>query len=226
MYRACAIAVLLFAMLGLQACGTLYATAKSPRGDDVMLLGHDPVAYFTDGRPTRGSNAITTTLPGRTYYFASAQHKQLFDASPAKYEPQYGGFCSDGAAFARPAMEYRSRRPVVAGGEGRRISLAVAQTLLEQGAALRYRPRTDGRMEAPQSRPGTQLRSRRNVRQSVRQTTGLARRGRVRTACRRLSGLSAPHLAAIVGASVALMRASRGVEQTAHLFGGVRQQPR
>jgi YHS domain-containing protein len=93
------IAGLLLATLGLQGCGTLYATAKNPRGDDVMLLGYDPVAYFTDGRPARGSNAITSALPGRTYYFATAQHKQLFDAAPAKYEPQYGGFCSDGAAF-------------------------------------------------------------------------------------------------------------------------------
>ena len=94
-----AMAVLLLVAVGLQGCGTLYATAKNPHGDDVMLLGYDPVAYFTAGRPVRGSKAITATLPGRTYYFATAQHKQLFDADPAKYEPQYGGFCSDGAAF-------------------------------------------------------------------------------------------------------------------------------
>jgi len=94
-----ALAMLVFTLLLLQGCGTLYATAKNPRGDDVMLLGFDPVAYFTDARPTRGSRAITTSLPGRTYYFASAQHKEMFDADPAKYEPQYGGFCSDGAAF-------------------------------------------------------------------------------------------------------------------------------
>jgi len=99
MRSAFAAAVLLTGILLLQGCGTLYATAKNPRGDDVMLLGFDPVAYFTDGRPARGVNAITTTLPGRTYYFASATHKQMFDADPAKYEPQYGGFCSDGAAF-------------------------------------------------------------------------------------------------------------------------------
>ena len=96
---ACAVMMSLLLSIGLQGCGTLSATAKNPRGDDVMLLGHDPVAYFTEGRPTRGSSAITTTLPGRTYYFATARHKALFDAEPARYEPQYGGFCSDGAAF-------------------------------------------------------------------------------------------------------------------------------
>ncbi|MBL8386124.1 MAG: hypothetical protein JNM90_23780 [Burkholderiales bacterium] len=86
--------------LVLQACGTPYATVKNPRGDDVMLLGYDPVAYFTAGKPTRGSREITSTLPSRTYYFASAENKRLFDANPAKFEPQYGGFCSSGAAFA------------------------------------------------------------------------------------------------------------------------------
>lgn len=94
-----AIAASVLAALALHGCGTLYATAKNPRGDDVMLLGYDPVAYFTAGRPVRGSNAITTTLPGRTYYFASVEHKRSFDADPARYEPQFGGFCSDGAAF-------------------------------------------------------------------------------------------------------------------------------
>ena len=96
---ASALPALLLASLLLQGCGTLYATAKNPRGDDVMLLGHDPVAYFIEGRPVRGSKAITATLPGRTYYFSTLRHKELFDADPARYEPQYGGFCSDGAAF-------------------------------------------------------------------------------------------------------------------------------
>ena len=84
----------------LQACGTPYATVANPRGDQVMLLGYDPVAYFTAGAPTRGKKEITSTLPNRTYYFASEANKKLFDASPAKFEPQYGAFCSSGAAFA------------------------------------------------------------------------------------------------------------------------------
>jgi YHS domain-containing protein len=85
--------------LMLSGCGTHFATVKSASGDDVMLLGHDPVAYFVTGKPTRGNKAIASTLPGRTYYFANAQHKSLFDAAPAKYEPHYGGFCSNGAPY-------------------------------------------------------------------------------------------------------------------------------
>lgn len=83
----------------LQGCGTPYATMKNSQGEGVMLLGHDPVAYFSAGKPLRGDPAIKTSLPERTYYFATADNKRVFDASPDKFEPQYGGFCASGAAF-------------------------------------------------------------------------------------------------------------------------------
>jgi YHS domain-containing protein len=83
----------------LQACATPYATTKNPAGEEVMLLGYDPVAYFTQGKPVRGSHRLKVALPERVYYFATEEHKRLFEADPARYEPQYGGFCSSGAAF-------------------------------------------------------------------------------------------------------------------------------
>jgi YHS domain-containing protein len=83
----------------LAACGTPYATMKNSAQQDVMLLGHDPVAYFTQAKPVRGDPKIQSTLPGRTYYFLSVDNKRLFDARPDRYEPQYGGFCASGAAF-------------------------------------------------------------------------------------------------------------------------------
>ena len=84
----------------LAGCGTPYATVKNNAGDPVMLLGYDPVAYFTQGKPVKGSAEHQVKLPERSYYFSSAEHKKLFEANAAKYEPQYGGFCSSGAAFA------------------------------------------------------------------------------------------------------------------------------
>jgi YHS domain-containing protein len=84
----------------LQGCGgTLYATVKDERGRDVMLIGRDPVAYFTEGRPVPGRASIAAELPGRTYYFASERNRAIFQAAPAKYEPQYGGFCANGMAY-------------------------------------------------------------------------------------------------------------------------------
>lgn len=84
----------------LAGCGTPYATVTNKLGEPVMLLGYDPVAYFTLGTPTRGKPELKLSLPERTYYFSSEDHRKLFERDPAKYEPQYGGFCSSGAAFA------------------------------------------------------------------------------------------------------------------------------
>ena len=84
----------------LAACGTPYATMKNGSGEDVMLLGHDPVAYFTRSQSVRGNPAIKSSLPGRTYYFIDTQNKRKFDAAPDQFEPQYGGFCASGAAYA------------------------------------------------------------------------------------------------------------------------------
>ena len=94
--RALACVVLLLLMAG---CGTRYATVRTDRGEDLMLLGHDPVAYFTVGKAVRGYPDIQAQYEGVTYYFASAENRRLFTAAPAKYAPQYGGFCADGAAY-------------------------------------------------------------------------------------------------------------------------------
>lgn len=84
----------------LSGCGTTHATIETSRGEQLMLLGHDPVAYFTDGKPVRGRHTIAASHEGRTYYFASPEHRASFASAPAKYEPQYGGFCSNGAPYA------------------------------------------------------------------------------------------------------------------------------
>ena len=93
------IALLALAFLLAGCGGVRYATLATPEGDELMLLGHDPVAYFTMGKAVRGDPKLKVALPERTYYFVNAEHKRLFEADPAKYEPQYGGFCSNGAPF-------------------------------------------------------------------------------------------------------------------------------
>jgi YHS domain-containing protein len=60
----------------------------------VAVSGYDPVAYFTDGRPVRGSQQFSTTHAGYEYRFASAEHLAAFRANPARYLPQYGGYCA------------------------------------------------------------------------------------------------------------------------------------
>ncbi len=63
--------------------------------------GYDVVAYFTKGQPTEGSDEFQATYDGATYRFASAEHRDAFAADPAKYAPQYGGYCAFGTAMGR-----------------------------------------------------------------------------------------------------------------------------
>jgi YHS domain-containing protein len=67
----------------------------------VALAGHDPVAFFTDSKPVKGDAAYRSTYRGAVYQFASAEHKRIFDANPAKYEPQFGGYCAYAASIDR-----------------------------------------------------------------------------------------------------------------------------
>lgn len=61
---------------------------------NVGVSGYDVVAYFTDGRPVRGATQFKTTHQGVEYRFASAEHLAAFRAAPARYLPQYGGYCA------------------------------------------------------------------------------------------------------------------------------------
>ncbi|MEQ1676754.1 MAG: YHS domain-containing (seleno)protein [Chitinophagaceae bacterium] len=59
----------------------------------VIIEGYDVVAYFTDGKPLKGTEQFKTEFEGATYWFANAEHLTLFKSEPRKYAPQYGAFC-------------------------------------------------------------------------------------------------------------------------------------
>ncbi|HKY91827.1 MAG TPA: YHS domain-containing (seleno)protein [Nevskiaceae bacterium] len=61
---------------------------------NTAIRGYDPVAYFTDGKPVKGSKDFTTEWMGATWQFASKAHLDQFKAEPAKFAPQYGGYCA------------------------------------------------------------------------------------------------------------------------------------
>ena len=64
--------------------------------DGLALQGYDPVAFFTDGKPVLGQEEFHASYHDATYRFASAEHQAAFEKEPAKYEPQFGGFCAYG----------------------------------------------------------------------------------------------------------------------------------
>jgi YHS domain-containing protein len=73
-----------------------------PPSERVMLKGADVVAYFTEGAHRQGSAEHQSTYEGVNFWFASAAHKALFDQSPVRYLPQYGGYCANGIAYGIP----------------------------------------------------------------------------------------------------------------------------
>lgn len=101
-----------FFLLGLSGCGLVVqnpSSAYSPvnaqssaESSRLMLQGYDVVAYFTDNQARQGDKAHRSQYAATDFYFASSTNKTLFDASPEKYLPQFGGFCVNGILYAIP----------------------------------------------------------------------------------------------------------------------------
>ena len=87
--RRTALQITAFAAILLAANGPLLAEAAP-----LALKGYDPVAYFTDARPTPGLEQFELLWDGQRYRFASAQHREMFKTSPDRYAPQFGGLCA------------------------------------------------------------------------------------------------------------------------------------
>jgi YHS domain-containing protein len=82
------------------ACLASSLLAQSP---SVSLKGHDPVAYFTEGRPVKGSDAINYDFDDARYLFSSQKNRELFASRPDRYTPQYSGLCATGMALGAKA---------------------------------------------------------------------------------------------------------------------------
>jgi YHS domain-containing protein len=106
--------VLLASGLVLPACSTCrppsgsglkageMATFVNTDGHGVALQGgHDPVAFFTEGRAVQGSKRWQTRHRGATYWFASEANLRAFEATPARFEPAFGGYCGYAASIDR-----------------------------------------------------------------------------------------------------------------------------
>ena len=81
------------------------AFAEAYRYSTPGISGYDPVAYFTEGKPERGSGYHVTVVDGVTYVFANAEHRKMFEANPQKYLPAYGGYCAYGVAVGKSSLQ-------------------------------------------------------------------------------------------------------------------------
>jgi YHS domain-containing protein len=131
------IALIATVALALSACAPL--VTQNPGGrispanvhemdgnDRVMLKGSDVVAYWTLGAYKQGSPSIKSTYENITFYFSSPEHKALFDKEPAKYLPEYGGYCANGIVYSIPwggdadAFKMINGKLYMFGGQGSR----------------------------------------------------------------------------------------------------------
>ena len=88
-------------VLLLSSTSSLFAQTKNLLNLDknnLAVQGYDPVAFFTENKPVKGTMEIKSVHNGATYYFASAEDKARFDKEPSTYEPAYGGFCAFGVS--------------------------------------------------------------------------------------------------------------------------------
>ncbi len=67
----------------------------------IAVSGYDPVAFFAEAKAVNGSPFISAEYQNATYFFASEEHKQLFTENPAKYAPQFGGYCAYGVSLGK-----------------------------------------------------------------------------------------------------------------------------
>lgn len=56
--------------------------------------GYDVVSYHTEAAPLAGLDEFSAEHNGTTWYFASAENRDLFIADPARYAPAYDGHCA------------------------------------------------------------------------------------------------------------------------------------
>lgn len=91
------------------------------------IKGYDVVAYFTDNQAIAGGEDISYEYGGVNWWFSSAENLALFQASPEKYLPQYGGWCAYAMAVSGNKVPIKPSEFLVTDGKlylnfNRRIS--------------------------------------------------------------------------------------------------------
>lgn len=88
----------------------------------LALGGHDPVSYFDAAGPVPGSADHEFAHEGVRYRFASPANRDRFAEDPARFLPEFGGYC----AWA------------VADGEGSLVEVDPRSFLIQDGRLLLF----------------------------------------------------------------------------------------
>lgn len=62
------------------------------------IHGYDPVAYFNENKPVKGSSEYSFAWNDANWLFSTRHNLDSFKLNPLKYAPQYGGYCAYGVS--------------------------------------------------------------------------------------------------------------------------------
>lgn len=99
--------VLLGLLLVLGACSLDSNTTANTIPPENAISGYDPVAYFTENKPVPGDEEFSYVWNHAKWLFSCKENMELFKSNPAKYAPQYNGYC----AFALSRNDYADVNP-------------------------------------------------------------------------------------------------------------------
>ncbi|KAL6068796.1 YHS domain-containing protein [Balamuthia mandrillaris] len=86
---------------------------KNKKG--VAIGGYDCVAYFEQGRALKGTPQLSERWSDAEWWFHSDSNRELFRKDPARYAPQYGGYCAFAVANGSTAATSPEAWKVVEG---------------------------------------------------------------------------------------------------------------
>ncbi|MEZ8038887.1 MULTISPECIES: YHS domain-containing (seleno)protein [unclassified Vibrio] len=92
---------LLAALLGTSVSLMAADLDMSVDNNDLAIKGYDPVAYFANEGPAKGTSEFTATYKNAIYNFVSSENRDEFRSNPSAYAPQYGGYCAFGVAMGK-----------------------------------------------------------------------------------------------------------------------------
>jgi YHS domain-containing protein len=62
-------------------------------GKPFALNGQDVVSFYDRAGPVEGSQEFTTVWDNTEWRFSSEANRDAFEANPAQYVPEFGGYC-------------------------------------------------------------------------------------------------------------------------------------
>jgi hypothetical protein len=126
--RRAAVALILAAVLSPASSAQQQRAPARTEVPKIAIQGYDTVAYFTEGRPLKGSEEYEAEWLGARWRFASAQHRDMFIANPERYAPRYGGYCAASMAYGNRKAPSPETWKIVDG----RLYLLTSQSSLDR----------------------------------------------------------------------------------------------